>query len=138
MQDENQSPAGGIAAHITIRDSRGSEAVKFYQDAFGAHEQTRHNADDGKRIMHSHLTINGGSLMLNDDFPEMRGGGEAPAPAGTTLHLQVPDADAIWDKAVTAGASVKYPLENQFWGDRYGQLEDPFGFTWSIGGPKKE
>lgn len=137
MAEENQSPAGGIAAHITIRDGRGDEAVKFYEQAFGAKEEMRHMGDDGNRIMHAHLTINGGSLLLNDDFPEMRGGGELPSPAGTTLHLQVLDADAAWDKAVAAGASVKFPLENQFWGDRYGQLEDPFGFTWSIGGPQK-
>ena len=138
MAEENQSPGGGVAAHITIPDGRGDEAVKFYQNAFGAHEQARHLADDGKRLMHSHLSINGGSLMLNDDFPEFRGGTPAPAPAGTTLHLEVPDADAVWDKAVAAGASVKFPLENQFWGARYGQLEDPFGYSWSIGGPKKD
>jgi len=137
MQDDNQSPVGGIAAHITIRDGRGDEAVKFYQDAFGAREETRHLADDGKRLMHSHLTFNGGNLLLNDDFPEHRGGAATPPPAGTTLHLQVPDADAVWNKAVAAGAKIKLPLENQFWGDRYGQLEDPFGFSWSIGGPKK-
>jgi PhnB protein len=138
MQDENQSPAGGITAHITIRDGRGDEAVKFYQDAFGAREETRHLADDGKRLMHAHLKLNGGSLMLNDDFPEMRGPGDVPPPSGTTLHLQVPDADAVWNQALAAGATVKFPLENQFWGDRYGQVEDPFGFTWSIGGPKKD
>ena len=138
MDNENQGPAGGVTAHLTIRDGRGDEAVRFYQQAFGAKEEMRHLADDGKRLMHAHLTINGGSLMLNDDFPEMRGGAASPPPAGTTLHLQVPDADALWDKAVAAGASVKFPLENQFWGDRYGQLEDPFGFTWSIGGPTKE
>ena len=138
MADDNQGPAGGIAAHITIRDGRGDEAVKFYERAFGANEETRHMADDGKRLMHSHLTINGGALLLNDDFPEFRGGTQAAAPAGTTLHLQVPDADAVWDKAVAAGATVKMPLENQFWGDRYGQLEDPFGFAWSIGGPVRD
>ena len=138
MHDENQSPPGGIAAHITIRGGRGDEAVKFYERAFGAREETRHLADDGKRLMHAHLTINGGALLLNDDFPEFRGGAEAAAPAGTTLHLQVPDADAVWHKAVAAGATVRMPLENQFWGDRYGQLDDPFGFTWSIGGPKAD
>jgi PhnB protein len=137
MADENQGPAGGVAAHLTIRDGRGSEAVKFYQHAFGAKEEMRHLADDGVRLMHAHLSINGGSLLLNDDFPEFRGGTPASAPGGLTLHLQVPDADAVWDSAVAAGATVKMPLENQFWGDRYGQLEDPFGFSWSIGGPKK-
>jgi len=137
MADENQSPPGGITAHLTIREGRGGEAVEFYRDAFGAEEEMRHLADDGKRLMHVHLRLNGSSLMLNDDFPEFRDGHPAPPPAGATLHLQVPDADAVWDKAVAAGASIKVPLENQFWGDRYGQLEDPFGFTWSIGGPKK-
>jgi PhnB protein len=138
MADENQGPAGGVAAHLTIRDGRGAEAVEFYRNAFGAHEELRHLADDGKRLMHAHLTINGGSLMLNDDFPEFRGGTPTPAPGGLTLHLQVPDADAVWDSAVGAGATVRMPLENQFWGDRYGQLEDPFGFSWSIGGPTRE
>jgi PhnB protein len=137
MAEENQGPAGGVAAHLTIRDGRGDEAVRFYQDAFGAKEEMRHLADDGKRLMHSHLSMNGGSLMLNDDFPEFRGGTPAPAPGGLTLHLQVPDADAIWDRAVAAGATVRMPLEDQIWGYRYGQLEDPFGFSWSIGGPKK-
>ena len=101
------------------------------------HALLRHLADDGNRLMHAHLTINGGSLMLNDDFPEFReGGGDVPAPGGVTLHIQVPDADAVWGNALAAGATVKFPLEDQFWGDRYGQLEDPFGFTWSIGGPR--
>jgi PhnB protein len=137
MAKENQSPAGGVTAHITIRDGRGDEAVKFYRDAFGAEEEMRHLADDGKRLMHSHLKINGGSLLLNDDFPEHRGGAETPPPAGMTLHLEVPDADAVWDDAIAAGATVRVPLENQFWGSRYGQLQDPFGFAWSIGGPNK-
>jgi len=138
MAEQDQGRASGISPHITILDGRGQEAVEFYREAFGASEKGRHLADDGKRLMHAHLDINGGPLMLNDDFPEMRGGTRAAAPAGTTLHLEVPDADAVWDKAVAAGASVKFPLENQFWGARYGQLEDPFGYSWSIGGPKKD
>ncbi|HWT29972.1 MAG TPA: VOC family protein [Croceibacterium sp.] len=137
IEQEKQSPAGGVTAHITIRDGRGDEAVRFYQEAFGAREEMRHVGDDGKRLMHAHLKLNGGSLLLNDDFPEMRGGEPASAPSGTTLHLDVPDADVLWDRAVAAGATVKFPLENQFWGARYGQLEDPFGHTWSIGGPSK-
>ena len=138
MADENQRPAGGVAAHLTIPGGRGEEAIRFYQDAFGAKEEMRGLADDGKRLMHAHLTINGGPLLLNDDFPVFRGGTDLPAPTGMRLHLEVPDADAVWDKAVAAGATVRMPLENQFWGSRYGQLEDPFGFSWSIGGPKTE
>jgi PhnB protein len=130
---ENQGPMDGVTAHLTIREGKGSEAVEFYKAAFGAEEQLRHLADDGKRIMHSHLRINGGSVMLNDDFPEYTGG--ISVPAGVTLHLQTDDADKWWERAVAAGATVRMPLDNQFWGDRYGQVVDPFGHTWSIGGP---
>jgi len=137
MADPEQSPSGGVTPHLTIGHGKGEAAVAFYAKAFAAAEQMRHMGEDGRRIMHCHLTINGGSLMLNDDFPEMRGGGEPGPPTGTTLHLQVDDADAWWNRALAAGATVRFPLADQFWGDRYGQLDDPFGFTWSIGGPIK-
>src|SRR5215217_4362709 len=93
MDQSNQGPAGGITAHLTIRGNRGADAIDFYSKAFGAEEIGRHMADDGKRIMHAHLKLNGGHLMLNDDFPEF-GHGAATAPASVTLHLQVKDADA--------------------------------------------
>ncbi len=93
----------------------------------------RHATDDG-RLMHAHLKINGGSLMMHDDFPEHTGG-PAGEPAGTVLHLEVDDADRWWNRALEAGAEVKYPIEDQFWGERYGQLKDPFGHIWSIGAP---
>lgn len=124
----------GVVPHLTIRDNRATEAIDFYIDAFGASESGRHMADDGKRILHAHLEVNGGPLMLNDDFPEMAGGA-APAPTGVGLHLDVPDADAAWERALAAGAGVRFPLDNQFWGQRYGQITDPFGHIWSIGGP---
>jgi PhnB protein len=94
-------------------------------------------ADDGKRILHAHLKINGGSLMLNDEFPEFMSAPATP-PGSLVLHLQVPDADAAWKRAVDAGAEVRFELADQFWGDRYGQVQDPFGFTWSIGAPVKQ
>jgi PhnB protein len=128
----------GVVPHLTIRDNRASEAIDFYTKAFGATESNRHMADDGKRILHAHLDLNGGPLMLNDDFPEMGGGQGSPPPAGVGLHLDVPDADAAWDRALAAGASVRFPLDNQFWGQRYGQVTDPFGHIWSIGGPVTE
>lgn len=135
----SQDPASfpGVTPHLTIRDGRAAEAIDFYVKAFGAIEVGRHPAEDGKRLMHAHLTIQGGPLLLNDDFPEMTGGATA-APSAVTLHLQVPDADAAWERALAAGAQVRFPLDNQFWGDRYGQVIDPFGHTWSIGGPLKE
>ncbi len=135
MSEEAQGPAGGVTAHLTIRDRRAAEAIDFYKRAFGAETaMDPFLAEDGERIMHAHLLINGGHLMLNDDFPEYGGGGEA-APGGLTLHLQVADADAAWARAIEAGASEIMPLADQFWGDRYGQLRDPFGFRWSIGAP---
>jgi PhnB protein len=87
--------------------------------------------------MHSHPVINGGHLMLNDDFSESMGQKPStPEALGGTplaLHLQVTDANAAWTKAVAAGAEVVFPLKDQFWGDCYGQLRDPFGHQWSIG-----
>jgi PhnB protein len=133
MDKNLQGPHGGVTAHLTVRDNRAADAIDFYTRAFGAEELGRHMADDGKRVMHAHLSLNGGSLMLNDDFPEY--GGAASPPGSVTLHLQVTDADAAWNRALEAGGQEKMPLADQFWGDRYGQLTDPFGFTWSIGAP---
>ena len=137
MAETQAIPLPGVIPHLTIRDRRGTEAIDFYVRVFGAQESGRHFADDGVRLMHAHLQINGGSLMLNDDFPEYSGEESAP-PASVTLHLQVDDADRWWARATEAGAQVRMPLDNQFWGDRYGQLVDPFGHVWSIGGPLKE
>ena len=133
MDKNLQGPHGGVTAHLTIRDNRAGEAIDFYTKAFGAEELGRHMADDGKRIMHAHLKLNGGHLMLNDHFTEF--GSPEGQPAGSTLHLQVTDADASWIRALGAGAAIRFPLADQFWGDRYGQVKDPFGFTWSIGAP---
>ncbi|MBA3510812.1 VOC family protein [Sphingomonas sp.] len=128
-----QEPGTGLTPHLTIRDRRAAEAIEFYTAAFGAEELMRMPSDDG-RLMHAHLKINGSSLMMHDDFPE-HGGGPAGEPAGVMLHLQVDDADGWWNRAVDAGAEVTLELADQFWGDRYGQLRDPFGHRWSIGAP---
>jgi len=135
MAHEDLGPTSGLTPHLTIRDGRAQEAIAFYQAAFGASEMARNMAEDGQRVMHAHLHVNGTSLMLNDDFPEMMGGHATPPPAACTLHLQVDDADAWWQRALDAGASVRFPLADQFWGDRYGQVTDPFGHVWSIGAP---
>jgi len=134
-QNAEQCAMPGVTPHITIRDRKAAEAIDFYKQAFGAEEQSRHPSDDG-RLMHAHLIINGGALMLNDEFPEFKG--PAQEPAGTTLHIEVDDADKSWERALAAGAQVEFPLDNQFWGARYGQVRDPFGHTWSIAGPVKE
>ncbi|MBX3560727.1 MAG: glyoxalase/bleomycin resistance/extradiol dioxygenase family protein [Sphingomonas sp.] len=137
MANEEQGPTGGVTAHLTIRDKRAKEAIDFYKRAFGAEAaMDPFMAEDGERIMHAHLLINGGHLMLNDDFPEYSGG--ETEPGSLTLHLQVADADAAWARALEAGATEVFPLADQFWGDRYGQVRDPFGFRWSIGAPVRK
>ena len=136
-RNEDQGPAGGVTAHLTIRGGKAADAIEFYKKAFGAETaMDPFMAEDGKRIMHAHLLLNGGHLMLNDDFPEY--GQAEKEPGGLTLHLQVKDADAAWSKAIEAGATETMPLADQFWGDRYGQLTDPFGFRWSIGAPVEQ
>ena len=132
MDQSNQGPSSGITAHLTIADGKAADAIDFYARAFGAEEVRRHMADDGKRIMHAYLQLNGAPLMLNDEFPEFMSAPATP-PGSVVLLLQVKDADAAWTRAVDAGAAVHFPIGDQFWGDRYGQVKDPFGFTWSIG-----
>jgi PhnB protein len=132
-RQEDQGPPAGVTAHLTIPDGRAADAIAFYQQAFGAELAMEPvKGEDGRRIMHAHLRVNGGSLMLNDDFPEY-GGGKLPPNSAIVLHLQVNDADAVFNRALDAGASETMPLADQFWGDRYGQVQDPFGITWSIG-----
>lgn len=137
-EDNPQGPATGLTPHLTVGHGHAAQAIDFYRRAFGAIEQRRMMGPNGDKIMHAHLSINGASLMLNDDFPEMRAHGGYTPPAAVTLHLQVDDADIWWARALSAGAIVRFPIQDQFWGDRYGQVDDPFGFTWSIGSPIKE
>ena len=134
--ESRKSPPGGVAPHITCKGAM--DAIAFYKNAFGAEEIFRSMHEDGERVMYARLEINGGTFMLHDDFPEFRGGAAAPAPAGVMLHLQVDDADAWYERAISAGGEASYPLADQFWGDRYGHVKDPWGHTWSIGAPIKK
>jgi len=127
-------PGDGVTPFLTIRGRRGAEALAFYERAFGAVVTERNVAEDGQRLMQAGLRINGGWIMLSDEFPEWRGHDE-PAPQGVMLHLQVDDADRWMERAAAAGAVVTMPVADQFWGDRYGQVTDPFGHRWSIGSP---
>lgn len=126
-----------LTPHLVVDDAEA--AITFYEEAFAATLEARHPAEDGKRLMHVHMKLGAGALFLHDDFPEFGDrGARAPARLGGTscsLHLDVADADAAWERALEAGASVVMPLDNQFWGMRYGQVQDPFGHIWSIGGP---
>lgn len=130
-----------LTPHLVVND--GEAAIAFYERAFDATLEAKHPAEDGKRLMHAHLKLGAGALFLHDEFPESGdcGGAKAPARLGgasCTLHLEVPDAEAAWGQAIEAGAEVVMALDNQFWGARYGQIKDPFGHLWSIGGPLKQ
>jgi uncharacterized glyoxalase superfamily protein PhnB len=120
-----------ITPHIVVQGAE--RAATFYHDAFGAEEVDRIPTPDG-RLMSVQLRIGGGMLHLADEFPEM--GVLAPPSIGGTpvvLALEVADADAVFAQATAAGAKVRQPLADMFWGDRHGQLEDPFGHHWNIG-----
>ena len=125
-----------VVAYLTVKG--GAEAIGFYEKAFGAKVAAKQLADDGKRILHADLEINGGRIYLSDDFETGTGGTVAPTTLGgttVTIHLETPEAETLWANAVKAGATEVMPLKKQFWGSLYGRLRDPFGHSWSIGGP---
>jgi len=130
-----ERPTTGVTPFLAIGGGRGQEALAFYERAFAAQVMERNLTPDGKRLMQASLKVNGGWVMLSDDFPEH--GFTAAPPASVTLHLQVDDADRWFDRAVAAGCAVKMPIADQFWGDRYGAVIDPFGHGWSAGSPLK-
>ena len=118
-----------ITLHLTVKGA--SDYMEFLKKAFNAEEISRSPMPDG-RLMHASVRIGDSPLMFNDHFPEM---GAKPIPEGrwpVCLHLYVPDADAQWAQALAAGCTVVFPLQDQFWGSRYGQVQDPYGFVWSI------
>lgn len=109
-----------------------AKAIEFYKNAFGAVEGGRLPGPDG-RIMHAQLRIGDSAVMLVDEMPEWGAlGPKALKGSSVTIHLYVENADATFERAVKAGAKVVMPIADQFWGDRYGKLEDPFGHHWSI------
>lgn len=119
-----------VTPHLVCSDT--PAAIAFYKKAFGAHEISRLAGPDG-RIWHAQIKIGDSFVMLVDEFPEMDSRG--PKTLGgspVTLHLYVDDADVTFRQAVGAGCTVRIPLADMFWGDRYGLLEDPFGHSWSV------
>jgi PhnB protein len=110
----------------------GAAAIEFYQRAFGAKVRLRLDGPDGK-LGHAELEIGDSLIMLADEHPEM--GALAPSTVGGTpvgIHLYLDDVDAVAAKAIAAGATLKRPVENQFYGDRLGSIVDPFGHLWHI------
>lgn len=125
-----------ITPHLTVRDAKG--AIEFYKKALGAQQLHVSLMPDGK-VMHATLKIGDSVIMMNDEFREM-GGTSAPRAdaAAVTLHIYVDNVDKLFQQATAAGATVKMPLQDQFWGDRYGIITDPYGFQWSLGQHVKE
>lgn len=120
-----------LTPSLTVRDA--ASAIDFYKRAFGAVELSRAIAPDGTKIWHAELQIGDSRLMLSDAFPEQ--GGRAPEASGAvgfSIWLYVQDVDAVFQRAIEAGAQVRMPLDNAFWGDRFGGVMDPFGHNWAI------
>jgi PhnB protein len=119
-----------ITPHLVCEGA--SAAIEFYKKAFGAIESARMPGENGK-LLHALIKIGDSNVMLADDFPEWGGfGPKALKGSPVTIHLYVTDADAVFNRAVDAGAKIRMPIADMFWGDRYGVLEDPFGHYWSI------
>ncbi len=109
-----------------------ADAMAFYAKAFNAVELSRLPGPQG-RLMHASMRIGDSVFMLNDEFPEMGGfGPKSLKGTPVTIHRYVTDVDAAVAQAVAAGATLKMPLADMFWGDRYALLEDPFGHQWSL------
>ena len=109
-----------------------SKAIEFYKKAFGAKEIDRSSMPDGM-LMHATIQIGDSIIMMSDEFPG--GDSKSPTSAGATtfnLHIYSKEVDKLWNNAIDAGAKPTMPLENQFWGERYGKFQDPFGHIWSV------
>jgi PhnB protein len=125
-----------VTVHVNVNGA--AAYIDFLKKAFDAEEISRSPGPGGK-LMHAMVKIGDSMLMLADDFaaefgmePFVRGN------LPVVLNLYVPDADAVWAKALAAGCEVRMPIGDQFWGDRYGHVRDPFGYTWAIATRKQE
>jgi PhnB protein len=129
MSQEDQ-----FVPHVFVSD--GQAAMDFYKDVFGGTEGDSMLAPDGKRLMHGEIVLDGHKLFVSDEFSESEGGsGKTPKTLGGTsvrITLSVDDADAVVERAVARGARVQMPVQDMFWGARYGKIVDPFGHEWGI------
>jgi PhnB protein len=124
-----------VTPYLTVKGA--AAAIEFYKTAFGATETGRHPAEDGKRLLHAALAINGGAVMLSDEFPEYSGTPaptpEKPTSVAIAIRYDSPaEVDAIFARAVAAGANGWMKPDDMFWGDRFAMLDDPFGHRWML------
>lgn len=126
--------------HLIVSDGRA--ALKFYKDAFGAEEGHQMMSPDGKKLLHGELTLDGHKFFVSDEFDASEGGTcKSPGTLGGTcvrVTLLVDDADKVVERAVAVGARVLMPVEDMFWGARYGKIVDPYGHEWGINQQVKE
>ncbi len=129
----NATVKGGVVPYLQVDGA--VKAAEFYTKAFGAEIEAIHPPDDKGRTMHAHIYLNGSSIMLSDAFPE-HGHPHQPA-AGYNLTLILGEGiDEWYRQAIDAGCTAVMPPQDMFWGDRYGQLRDPFGVLWAMNQPK--
>jgi PhnB protein len=125
-----------ITAHIVVSDA--AKAIEFYKKALGATEKGVFTMPDGKGVMHAELKIGDSIVRLGNECPPHTLSPKNCGGTSVSLHIYTDNADAAFDKAVKAGCTVKMPMTDMFWGDRYGQVEDPFGHKWSIATHKQD
>ena len=129
---ESDAVLGGVIAYLMVDGA--TAAAEFYVKALGARIVDGYPPDENGRTMHIHLHLNGSSIMLGDPCPEQ--GFPLQAPQAFNLMLLVDNADRAWNRAVEAGAEPIMPVQDMFWGDRYGQFRDPFGVLWAVNQPQ--
>lgn len=132
--NQKTSPVrGGVVAYLQLDGAM--KAAEYYKKALGAEIESFHPVDDQGRTMHIHLYVNGSSVMLCDAYPDY--GHPLEKPQAFTMMLPVDDIDFWWKRALDAGMTVETELQVMFWGDRYGQVRDPFGVAWAMNAPVK-
>ena len=132
MSDVKPVPPGfrTITPHLVVKNA--GAAIEFYKRALGAEEVYRQACDQSGQILNAWLRIGDSMIMLNDEFPEYGSLGPGQEPSPVVIHLYVDDVDAVFERAVKAGATMTMPVTDMFWGDRYGKFTDPFGHCWSV------
>ena len=138
MEEVKKIPDGYHSITPTLIVKNGDAAIEFYKKGLGAEERRRMKGPDG-RVAHAELKLGDSVFMLSDEYPEMNC--HSPKSIGgspVSMYVYVEDVDSLFDKAVSAGAKALDPVKDQFWGDRHGRLEDPFGHVWSIATHKKD
>ena len=125
-----------VTPHLIVSD--GAKAIEFYKKAFGAEEIERFMGPDGKAVMHAQLRIGNSMLMLGGEFPPACLSPKSRGGTTVSLYIYVENSDKLFERAVNAGCTSKMPMMDQFWGDRCGQLEDPFGHQWTVATHKQD